>query len=87
MSNGGVNLVDLLLAARLSYVLGITNLVSMALVVLSCRCLMGIDFVKTMQQYSWYRKFYNKHCYYWWIFFASVLFHAVLSITAYGNPF
>ncbi|KXA90175.1 hypothetical protein AKJ40_01940 [candidate division MSBL1 archaeon SCGC-AAA259M10] len=80
-------MVDLLLAARISYVLGIVNLVSMSLVVLSCRCMMGVGFVNRMQEYAWYRRFYRAHCYYWWIFFLSVLFHAVLAVTAFGNPF
>ena len=80
-------MVDLLLAAKLSYILGIVNLVTMAMVVLSCRCIMGVDFVNRMQKNSIFQKFYRYHCYYWWLFFLSVLFHAILSITAYGNPF
>ena len=79
-------LIDLALAAKLSYILGITNLISMGLVFFSCRCLVGSWFVKRMMKYDSYKKFYNGHCYYWWIFAISVILHAVLAITAYGNP-
>jgi len=34
-----------------------------------------------------YMKFYNWHCYYWWFFIVSVALHALIAVTAFGNPF
>ena len=47
---------------------------------------LGIKFVNKMWQYEWYKKFYNWHCYYWWIFIISVILHATLALYAYGIP-
>ncbi len=73
--------------AKLVFVFGIINILGLVLVFLSCRCLVGLDFVKKMWKYSWYQKFYNKHCYYWWFFAISVLIHVILAFLIFGNPF
>jgi len=77
---------DPLLAGKLVYVFGILNLLSLSLVFFSCRCLVGHRFVEGMLKQPWYRWYYARHCVFWYIFFASVLFHSVLAITAFGNP-
>ena len=79
-------LVDPALGAKLAYALGITNIIGIALVLLSCRCMAGKRLFNFLWKFGWYKKFYNLHCYYWWLFIASVLLHAVLAIDTYGNP-
>lgn len=74
------------LGAKLSYILGIVNLVGLALVFFSCRCLVGHRFVERMFKYAWYKKFYSLHCYWWYVFFASVFFHSIIAIATFGNP-
>lgn len=74
------------IAVKLVFILGITNIVSLLLVFFSCRCLLGVNFFNKMMQRGWYRKFYNKHCYFWWIFFSSVIGHTVLAFLIFGNP-
>ena len=72
------------LRVKLTFILGISNLVGLFLVLLSCRCMMKADWIKKLQQYSWYNKFYQWHCAYWWFFMASVFFHALIAIYTYG---
>lgn len=80
-------MIDALLSVRITFILGITNLIALALVAFSCRCIIGNKIADKLQNYSWYQKFYKKHCYYWWFLFVSVFFHAVFAIIAYGIPF
>ncbi|OGY47713.1 MAG: hypothetical protein A3J62_03985 [Candidatus Buchananbacteria bacterium RIFCSPHIGHO2_02_FULL_38_8] len=75
------------LGIKLVYILGITNIISILLVFFSCRCMMGMKFFTRLAQYQWYKKFYSKHCYYWWLFIISVLFHTFLVFFIFGNPF
>lgn len=74
-----------MLLAQLVFILGITNLVSLLLVLFSCRCMLG-TFVNKLWKYEGYRKFYSLHCYFWWLFVISVILHAVLAIVVYGIP-
>ena len=77
-----------IIGPKIVFILGITNILSILLVFLSCRCLIGIKFVNKMwQKYNWYKKFYSKHCYFWWIFIISVLLHAIFAFIIFGNPF
>lgn len=76
-----------LLLAKLVYVLGITNLVGLALVFFSCRCMMGPRLAQLMLKIPGYQKFYQTHCFWWYVFFISVFLHVVLAVLVYGNPF
>lgn len=76
-----------LLLSRLVFILGITNLISLALVVLSCRCMLNHYFSKKLWASPLYQKFYSYHCWYWRIFFASILLHITLALIVYGIPF
>lgn len=72
---------------QLLYLLGWVNLVGLALVFLTCRCLIGPKLFQRLLQYSWYKKFYQTHCKWWYLFFASVALHALLAFQVFGNPF
>lgn len=78
--------IDPLIAAKAAYILGWMNIIGLVLVLLSCRCIMNIKPEKLAKS-KLYTKFYSLHCYYWWFFIISVLAHAILAISAYGNPF
>jgi len=78
--------IDPLIAAKVAYLLGYANIIGLLLVLFSCRCIMGIK-PETLSKSKLYMKFYNYHCYYWWFFIVSVALHAVLAVTAFGNPF
>lgn len=77
---------DSILGIKLTFILGITNIIGISLVFLSCRCLMGKNLSKFLFKYDWYKKFYGYHCYYWWFFIISVLLHSLIALTTYGIP-
>jgi hypothetical protein len=68
------------------FTLGFVNVLMMLLIFFSCRCLAGPKIFNWLFKYNWFKKFYKVHCYLWWIFFVSVLVHAVLAIWMYGLP-
>ncbi|MBW2989067.1 hypothetical protein KY358_01980 [Candidatus Woesearchaeota archaeon] len=78
--------ISTLTAAKISFILGITNIIGLLLVLGSCRCVIGIRPEKLSRSKA-YSSFYRFHCQYWWFFIASVLMHSVFAITAFGNPF
>ena len=75
-----------LIAEKAAYLLGYANILGLILVLFSCRCIMGTK-PQTLSKSKFYMKFYSYHCYYWWFFIVSVALHALLAITAFGNPF
>ena len=66
---------------RVIFALGIVNVVMGALVFFTCRCLPGSRIGKK------FPRFYKAHCYFWWVFWASVIVHAVLALVFIGRPF
>ena len=78
--------IDPLLAAKITYVLGITNLIFLFLVLLTCRCILG-KFSVTLSKSKTYAAINKYHCLYWWFFIASVLIHGIFAIVGFGNPF
>lgn len=73
--------------ARTIFILAIINLVTGALISLSCRCVPGMAWGALLMQTDWFRQYYRFHCYIWWVFWLSVLVHAVLAILFMGLPF
>jgi hypothetical protein len=76
-----------LVAMRILFILGIINLVAGLLIFFSCRCLPGSRIGKGLMKHPWYQKFFKLHCYIWWIFWVSVVVHAILAIIYIGWPF
>ncbi len=75
-------------SAQIIFILGITNLVGALLVVLTCRCIPALSIVRgKLMQHKAYQRFYRYHCYYWWLFWASVVAHAIFAIQRVGVPF
>jgi len=79
-------LIDPFLAARLTFILGITNIIGILLVLFSCRCILGWR-PQLLQKQRWFMAFYRHHCWYWRLFLLSVFLHAVLAIAGFGYPF
>ncbi|OGY17390.1 MAG: hypothetical protein A2784_02835 [Candidatus Chisholmbacteria bacterium RIFCSPHIGHO2_01_FULL_48_12] len=76
-----------LLSIQAIYLLGISNLVFLVLVLLSCRCFVGTKVYLTLLSKTWFKKFYQYHCWYWWGFIISVLLHTLLAFLLFGFPF
>ena len=76
-----------LVLAKIVYLLGWLNLAAIVLVFFSCRCLTGPKLFTWLVRFEWYKKFYRTHCWWWYLFFASVAGHALVALSLYGNPF
>ncbi len=78
-------------AIRVVFALGIVNVVSGLLVFLTCRCTPGgrLTMLVTgnLMKYSAYRRFYSIHCYIWWVFWTSVMVHAIFAMASIGVPY
>jgi len=79
-------MISTLTAMRVLFSLGIVNLVTGLLVFFSCRCLPGSKWGKNLMKYQWYQRFFKLHCYIWWIFWISVVVHAIFAIIYVGWP-
>ncbi len=75
------------LAARLIFILAIVNMVTGTFIFLTCRCIPGLSFTGQLMKHAVYARFYKIHCYIWWVFWVSVLTHAVIAIGFLGSPF
>jgi hypothetical protein len=80
-------MISTLVATRVLFTLGIVNLVTGLLIFFSCRCLPGSRLGKILMKYRWYQRYFKLHCYIWWIFWISVVVHAIFAIVYIGWPF
>jgi hypothetical protein len=76
-----------LVAMRVLFILGIVNMVTGLVLFFTCRCLPGSKIGKSLMTLHWYRGFFRFHCYIWWIFWVSVVAHAILAMRYIGWPF
>jgi hypothetical protein len=76
-----------LVTIRILFILGIVNLVTGLAIFFTCRCLPGSKIGRGLMKRRWYQGFFKFHCYIWWIFWASVIVHAVFTIKYIGWPF
>jgi hypothetical protein len=74
------------IAPKVTFILGITNLVSGILILLSCRCVGGARIGGRLMKYSAYKQLFKYHCYVWWVFWISVMIHAVFALSFFGIP-
>lgn len=72
---------------QILFVLGLTNLLFLILVALSCRCLAMNRLTDHWLNHKSYQKFYSYHCYYWYGFILSVLTHTTIALWLFGWPF
>jgi hypothetical protein len=74
-------------AAKIIFILSIINLVTGALIFFSCRCIPGMKWGARLMKSGWFKQFYRYHCYIWWVFWVSVVVHAIIAILRVGSPF
>jgi len=79
-------ILDPQLGLQLILGLGIINVILVLMVFFSCRCMLGKRFSDMLMKSGIYKKFYSKHCYYWWLLFLGVILHAVLAFIVFINP-
>ena len=78
---------DVLLAQRLVFALGVVNFLAMSALFLSCRCMGTRAPFSKMFRFKAFSRFYKLHCYYWYILFGSVVAHLTIAIKVLGIPF
>ena len=59
---------------------GIINYLTVLLLFFSCRWVPGVNGMKGLMKYRWYKKVYKYHAYLWWVLITSATFHATLTI-------
>jgi hypothetical protein len=74
-------------AARLILVLGFVNIVTGLLILFTCRIVPAFKPTRNLMQHSFYKKIFHFHTYLWWIFWISVIVHAVFALKFMGWPF
>jgi hypothetical protein len=74
-------------AMRVLFVLGVVNAATGLALFLTCRCLPTSKIGRGLMARRWFVRIYKYHCYLWWIFWASVIIHAVLALKYLGWPF
>lgn len=73
---------------RVIFSLGIVNLVTVLMILLTCRWVPQARLTKNWMKNHTFQRFYrNFHTYIWWVFWASVTVHAIFAIGYLGWPF
>jgi len=75
-----------LAAARIIFALGILNFLLIVLITLSCRCVSGSNIGSRLMRYRFYKRFFAKHCYLWYVLCPSVVVHAFFAVMFMGWP-
>ena len=75
-----------LIVVRIVFSLGIINVISGILIFVTCRCLPGSRIGKRWMANKYYQRFFKLHCFIWWIFWISVMIHAILVFIYIGLP-
>lgn len=73
--------------ARVVFITAMINLITLSLILLSCRCVGMWGLTSKITKHSWYKRFFKWHCYVWYVFLPSVIIHAVFALTLMGIPF
>lgn len=76
-----------IIGQQLVFVLGLINIVSLFLLLLSCRCMIRFKLFQKLSKYKAIKDLYKWHCFFWIIFALSILGHTILASTVYGFPF
>ena len=72
---------------RVIFITAMINLVSILLVLLSCRCINMWKLTSWINRCPWFKRFFKWHCYLWYIFLPSVVIHAIFALSLLGVPF
>ena len=78
---------DILLAQRLVFALGVVNFLALSALFLSCRCMGTREPFSRLFRFKVFTNFYKFHCYYWLVLWVSVVTHLTIAIWVLGIPF
>jgi len=60
---------------RTLFVTAIINIMTILLILFSCRCINTWKLTSRLAKYRWLKRFFKWHCYVWYIFLPSVSLH------------
>lgn len=80
-------MINPVIANKILFIAGFANILFILLILLTCRCLGVSKLSSKLSHYNWYKKLYAKHCYFWWLFFISVIIHTFLAFYLFGFNF
>lgn len=76
-----------MLAARLVFILGITNLLIVLSIFVSCRCILGSAAGARLMKMGWYAGLCRHHCHLWYLLGVSITLHIIVAASLLGFPF
>lgn len=79
-------IIDPSLGIKLIVLMGISNLIWLILVRLSCRCMLKHKFYTNWMKNKRFDAFFNLHCFFWLLLEISVLIHVTLVLLIFGIP-
>ncbi len=80
-------MLDALLATRLVFILGITNLLLVSSIFVSCRCILGSAAGARLMKMGWYASLSRHHCHLWYLLGVSMTLHIIIAVYLLGFPF
>ena len=72
---------------KIVFVTAIINLLSVLLVLTTCRCMNMWKITSGLNKQAWFKRYFRWHCYLWYIFLPSLLIHVVFAFSLVGIPF
>jgi len=72
---------------KIVFVTAMINLISVLLVLTTCRCMNMWKLTSSLNKHAWYKRYFRWHCYIWYVFVPSLIIHAIFAIRVMGFPF
>ncbi len=72
---------------RVVFVTAMINIVTILLILFSCRCINTWKITSGLMKMAWFKRFFKWHCYVWYVFLPSIIIHVIFALLALGNPF
>jgi hypothetical protein len=76
-----------LVEARIIFITAMINIITILMILLSCRCINTWKITKWINKYAWFKRYFKWHCYIWYILLPSLLIHIIFAIRLLGVPF
>lgn len=73
--------------AQIIFILGVINLIMAILIIFTCRCIPMWKLTKSIVKFKSYQVLIKYHCYFWYIFWPSVVLHIIFTLSRLGIPF
>jgi hypothetical protein len=72
---------------KIIFVTAMINLISVLLVLTSCRCMNMWKLTSGLNKHAWFKRYFRWHCYIWYVLIPSIIIHAVFALKVMGIPF